>query len=103
MLYGKGEEKTGIVQNPTEAKRDYGWRDLAQGKTERHNFKGNLESNFKKCTGCEPSTQAWVLASRSSIYPHSSDWPHPGPQLSHSTQVSPAPWLTDSDHRSLVN
>lgn len=63
MLYGKGEEKTGIVQNPTEAKRDYGWRDLAQAKTERHNFKGNLESNFKKCTGCEPSTQAWILAS----------------------------------------
>lgn len=44
MLYGKGEEKTGIFQNPAEAKRDYELRDLAQGKTERHNFKGNLES-----------------------------------------------------------
>lgn len=102
MFYGKGEEKTGIFQNPVEAKRDYELRDLAQGKTERHNFQGNLESNFKKCMGCDSGTQAWVLASRSSVYPHSSDWVHPGPQLSHSTRVSPAPWLTSSADHSLV-
>jgi len=55
MFYGKGEEKTGLFQNPAEAKRDYELRDLAQGKTERHNSKGNLDSTFKKCIGYEPS------------------------------------------------
>lgn len=61
MFYGKGEEKTGIFQNPAEGKRDQN-RGIWLREKQRHNFKGNSESNFKKRMGCEPSTQAWVLA-----------------------------------------
>lgn len=59
----KERKKTGICRRPAEANRNYNLRDLAQGKTERHNFEGNLESNFNKCMGCEHSSWAWVLAS----------------------------------------
>lgn len=85
------ERKRRIFQNPTEAKKDYELRDLAQGKTERHNFKGNLESNFSKCMGCEPSTQAWVLASGSSVCLPTKLWLGP-------------PWLpTEPQHTSITH
>lgn len=88
MFYGKGEEKTGLFQNPAEAKRDYKLRDLAQGKTERHNFKGNLDSNFKKCMGCEPSILLGLGPGIRELCPstcEAHDGVHPGPQLTHST------------------
>lgn len=51
MFYGKGRGKPGISQNSAGAKGDYEVRDLAQGETERHKFKCNLESDFKKAHG----------------------------------------------------
>lgn len=51
MFYGKGGEKPGIFQNSAEAKGDYEVRDSAQAKTQRHNFKCDWESDFRKHMG----------------------------------------------------